>query len=108
MGGHSDIAQDETQLEAAAAVQPVSVAINAATSKFQLYSGGVFSDASCPNTESDLDHGVTVVGYGTSGGKKFWIVKNSWSASWGEEGYIRMERGVNQCGIKLSASVPKA
>ncbi|KAK1284939.1 hypothetical protein QJS10_CPB20g01987 [Acorus calamus] len=90
--GYEDVpANNEKALLAAAANQPVSVAIDAGEDAFQFYSSGVFTG----ECGTDLDHGVTVVGYGTTtDGTKYWLVKNSWGTSWGEEGYIRMKRDV--------------
>jgi len=104
ISGFKDIpANDETSLLNAVGTNgPVSVAIEADQQGFQFYSGGVF-DGACGTA---LDHGVLAVGYGTDTGKDYWIVKNSWGASWGESGYIRMIRGKNQCGIAMSASYP--
>ncbi|PSS05666.1 Cysteine protease [Actinidia chinensis var. chinensis] len=96
----------EKNLQAAAAQQPVSVAIDAGGYAFQLYSGGVFSGQCGKN----LNHGVTVVGYGEDDGRKYWLVKNSWGLGWGESGYIRIERGATDnkgtCGIAMEASYP--
>jgi C1A family cysteine protease len=91
----------EAQLIAATTKGPVSVAIEADQAGFQSYKSGVF-DAVCG---TKLDHGVLVVGYEPDA----YIVKNSWGASWGEKGYIRMKRGVNKtgiCGIAEQASYP--
>ncbi|XP_059663548.1 ervatamin-B-like [Cornus florida] len=97
---------NETSLQAAAAKQPVSVAIDASGYAFQLYSGGVFSGF----CKTSLNHGVTVVGYGVDSGRKYWLVRNSWGTGWGERGYIRMERGSagkkGICGIAAEASYP--
>lgn len=104
--GHTDVPQgDENALKAAVSKQPVSVAIEADRSAFQLYKGGILDNAACG---TNLDHGVLVVGYDTdsASGKDYWKVKNSWGASWGEQGYIRMVRNKNQCGIASEPSYP--
>jgi len=82
---------------------PVAVAIDV-TDSFANYKSGVWQDPSCKNGEMDLDHCVLVVGYGTDSGKDYWIVKNSWGASWGNKGYILMRRNYkNMCGIATDA-----
>jgi len=95
-------------LMAAIAKQPVSVAVEADQSSFQFYSGGVMT-AACGTA---LDHGVLAVGYGTSGGLDYYLVKNSWGADWGMGGYIQLGRGASynggqgQCGILMDPSYP--
>ncbi|KAL1564488.1 Cysteine proteinase rd21a, variant 2 [Salvia divinorum] len=98
---------DEQALKKAVANQPISVAIEAGGRAFQLYESGVFTG----HCGVDLDHAVLAVGYGSEKGKDYWIVKNSWGASWGEEGYIKFERNVanvstGKCGIAMDASYP--
>ncbi|MCL7032757.1 hypothetical protein MKW94_000129 [Papaver nudicaule] len=106
--GYEDVpVNDEKALQKAVSNQPIAVAIEAGGRAFQLYSSGIFS-GKCGTA---LDHGVAAVGYGSEGGKDYWIVKNSWGASWGEEGYIRMERNLadttaGKCGIAVEASYP--
>jgi len=101
---------DADQMSMAVTKGPVSIAIEADKSVFQLYSGGVFSNTGCGTS---LDHGVLVVGYGTdsASGMDYWIVKNSWGATWGEQGYIRLEKedsGRGMCGMYESGSYPDA
>jgi len=98
---------DELALKEAVSKQPVSVAIEADEMAFQLYRGGVLTK----QCGVKLDHGVLVVGYGTDNGVDYWKVKNSWGPTWGESGYIRLERGNSskksgECGINLDASYP--
>merc|ERR1711862_482912 len=93
--GYKDVSSESALLNAVSNVGPISVAIEADQSSFQYYSGGVLT-GSCG---TNLDHGVLAVGFGSSGGTDYWKVKNSWGASWGMNGYVLIERGVNKCGI---------
>ena len=91
----------------AAAQGPVSIAVDAAAIGWQLYHGGILKRF----CGTSLDHGVLLVGYGTEKGTDYWIVKNSWGASWGESGYIRIKRdmdkkGAGVCGLQQAASYP--
>jgi len=87
---------------AAGTIGPISVGIDASHLSFQLYNSGVYSEIFC--SSYNLDHGVTVVGYGHEHSKDYWLVKNSWGAGWGESGYIKMRRNHhNMCGIATMA-----
>merc|ERR1711881_758049 len=100
--GLKDVANENALLNAVSNVGPISVAIEADQSSFQYCSSGVLT-GSCG---TNLDHGVLAVGFGTSGGTDYWKVKNSWGASWGMNGYVLIQRGVNKCGIGSEPSYP--
>uniref|UniRef100_A0A9I9CZ95 Vignain n=1 Tax=Cucumis melo TaxID=3656 RepID=A0A9I9CZ95_CUCME len=105
--GYESVPENEDALMQAVANQPVSVAIDAAGRDFQFYWQAIF-DGYCG---TELNHGVVAIGYGTTeDGTDYWIVRNSWGVGWGEDGYVRMKRGVEQpeglCGIAMEASYP--
>jgi len=78
---------DAAALRAAIAQGPTSVTVEADTRTFQGYTGGVLNSKACGTR---LDHAIAGVGYGVEGGVNYFIVRNSWSAKWGEAGYIRI------------------
>jgi len=90
-------ANDQAMVAALNDVGPVAVTVDA--TKWQFYSTGVFN-IDCGN---QLNHNALVVGYDsiTIGGKEvlYWIIKNSWGTMWGENGYIRLIRGQDECGV---------
>jgi len=90
-----------TQLiQAVATKGPIAISLDAGGFfENQAYGGGVVS---CGTHSYDMDHAVQLVGYGTDGGKDYWLVRNSWGQDWGESGYIRLQRfgeGKEPCGI---------
>jgi C1A family cysteine protease len=109
MSSCSDVKpNDQISLKAALAKQPVAVAISADTRVFQSYTSGVITSSSC---YTSLDHGVLAVGYGTENGIEYYLVKNSWGESWGENGYVKIGRSDSTndagiCGIAMDPSFP--
>lgn len=99
--------QDEKELEeAVGTVGPVAIAFQV-TSDFKSYSGGVYNNPACGTSPDQVNHAVLAVGYGTDPeAGDYWIIKNSWGSDWGEEGYFKMARGKNMCGIADCASYP--
>uniref|UniRef100_A0A8D3CIQ5 Cathepsin H n=1 Tax=Scophthalmus maximus TaxID=52904 RepID=A0A8D3CIQ5_SCOMX len=92
-------------VDAVATRNPVSFAFEV-TPDFMLYHQGVYTSAKCHNTQDKVNHAVLAVGYGQDNGTPYWIVKNSWSSSWGIHGYFLIERGKNMCGLAACSSFP--
>jgi hypothetical protein len=80
---------------------PVSVRLNG--DWMGRYHGGIFSGP----CGLSLNHSALIVGFGTEGSTPYWLVKNSWGTSWGENGYFRIIRGKNECGITHDATAPQ-
>ncbi|KAJ3696645.1 hypothetical protein LUZ61_000350 [Rhynchospora tenuis] len=109
--GYVNVPQyNEMALMYAVAMQPVSVALEATSTSFQFYKGGIYSGP-CGNT---LNHAVTIIGYGVaSNGMKYWIIKNSWGSTWGVGGYMYIQKEVYNlpsglCGLAMAPSYPIA
>jgi cathepsin L len=91
---------------AVATFGPIAVSVDAST--WHSYSGGIFNG--CNQSNPDINHAVVLMGYGTDQllGLDYWLVRNSWSASWGESGYIRLLRKNNNnqeeenCGLDIT------
>ena len=94
------------QLMAAISQGPVSVTVEADKMAFQGYTGGILNSAACG---TNLDHAITAVGYGNKDGQNYYIVRNSWGPTWGDQGYIMIaavEGTAGICGIQQSSVWP--
>merc|ERR1712072_654749 len=97
--------QDLDGLAAALETTPVSVCVNAGSRND--YTGGVMTTAACGSMGANSqDHCVMATGFNTSAPTPYWIVRNSWSSTWGEEGYIYLEMAENTCGLADDATIP--
>jgi len=92
INGHIDLPQSESQMATWMSTNgPISIGVDATS--WQTYEGGIMTNC----ISSQVDHGVLAVGFDDTNSPPYWIVKNSWGASWGEEGYIRIQKGTDQC-----------
>jgi len=97
--------QDEDKLAAALAKYgPLSICLNA---DWDSYDEGILNTR-CSSKASDMDHCVQLVGYDKTASKPYWKVRNSWAASWGESGFIRLPFGKNACGVANEAVIISA
>ncbi|XP_036422410.1 digestive cysteine proteinase 1-like [Colossoma macropomum] len=83
---------------------PTAVSIDASHRSFTFYSNGVYYEPACKNGTDDLDHAVLAVGYGVLDNQPYWLVKNSWSTYWGNDGYVLMSMKDNNCGVATDAT----
>ena len=67
------------------------------TAEFHKYTGGIFVDTTGAKS---LNHAISIIGWGVENGKKYWVGRNSWGSWWGEKGFFRIIRGVDNLGIE--------
>ncbi|GIL80283.1 hypothetical protein Vretimale_17448 [Volvox reticuliferus] len=95
---------EKALMEAVALHGPVAVGIDGGRATFRFYSEGVYHNPHCGQKLEALDHAVLLVGYGTTPeGVDYWLIKNSWSKYWGMDGYARITRKGNDCGVSTDA-----
>ncbi|KAE8675972.1 Thiol protease aleurain [Hibiscus syriacus] len=107
---HLKMLGSEAELKhAVGVVRPASVAFEV-ISDFRVYKSGVYTNDKCGSTSTaspfhhDVNHAVLAVGYGVENGVHYWLIKNSWGAKWGDNGYFKIEMGKNMCGVATCAS----
>jgi len=122
--------KSDSAMMTALTVGPVSIAIEADTRSFQLYSSGIYSDFEGCNANSktkgttyqpNIDHAVVLVGYGTQNGQDYYVLRNSWDTTWGDTkgftngnsnaGYMLIARGSQyapwgMCGLLYDPMYP--
>lgn len=105
-GSYNITQGDETELaERLYNAGPIAISFQVITG-FKNYAGGVYTVNNCGKTTQDVNHAVLATGYGVEKDIKFWNIKNSWGASWGVQGYFKMERGANMCAVAQCNSYP--
>ncbi|XP_076918994.1 cysteine protease Amb a 11.0101-like [Bidens hawaiensis] len=108
LDGKEDIPKnDEAAVMKAVAHQPVTFSMDPMNDGFMFYKEGIYTGPCGLNVQ----HAMLHVGYDEApDGTKYYIVRNSWGDSWGEKGYIRMQRGVANveglCNMYLDSTFP--
>ena len=102
---------DEALKRAIVEIGPIAITINTnmgitgSNSKFGQYKSGIFNDLNDCG-QSGADHAVSVVGYGSENGQDYFIIRNTWGRTWGENGYIRIARNKRMCNVGAYAVYP--
>ena len=107
VSGYSKVKKHTDSIKAAIQITPVNVAVAAGNNVFRNYKSGIVTEADgCPTR---IDHAIVAVGYGYEGDQGYYIVRNSWNTTWGDQGYIKIgmangKKGV--CGINQKVYFP--
>jgi cathepsin X len=96
---HGQVAGEANMMAEISTRGPIACTV-CVTQEFENFSGpGIFEDKTgC----KDLDHEISVAGYGEENGQKYWIVRNSWGTYWADGGWIKVIRGTNNLGIEAN------
>ena len=88
-------------------IGPLAITIDGSESKLKHYGGGVYRSKGCKSRDDEMTHQLLLVGYGSTDGEDYWIVKNSWGEKWGENGFGLIARNAgNMCGVATDATFP--
>lgn len=112
--------KSDTAMMTALTVGPVSIAIEADTRSYQMYKNGIYNDFEGCNSnyktkgatsQPNIDHAVVLIGYSSENGQDYYILRNSWGISWGENGIMRIARGSQyapwgMCGVLYDPMYP--
>ena len=103
---YKQVSKDTDSIKAAIELGPVSVAVSAGNDVFRNYSSGIVTaDDGCP---TNVDHAIQAVGWGSEDGQDYYIVRNSWNTTWGDQGFIKLATGTGKgvCGINQDVYYP--
>jgi cathepsin L len=107
VSGYVQVKKNTDSIKAAIEITPVNVAVAAGNDVFRNYKSGIVTEEDgCPTR---VDHAILAVGYGYEGTQGYYIVRNSWNTTWGDDGYIKIgmadgKKGV--CGINQDVYYP--
>jgi len=89
---YGQLAGEQNMLQEIFQRGPISCSVHA-TQELDDYTGGIFEDKTGPYPTTN--HAISVVGWGVEHGVKYWLVRNSWGSHWGEQGFFRIRRGID-------------
>ncbi|CAF3966931.1 unnamed protein product [Rotaria sordida] len=104
--GAIPLGDEKKMAEALTNYGPIFIGLDADSELFMFYKNGILQIDNCPKRRQDMDHAMTIVGYGYDDALQtpYWIIKNSWGIKWGENGYLRLIKDAgNMCGVASMA-----
>lgn len=104
--GSARLPDNEALKQALLTYGPVSIGVHASLASFRNYKSGIYNDPKCPSEAKYINHEILAVGYGQEDGQEYFIVRNSWGTTWGEEGYARIIANKYMCGLGHDNLIP--